>query len=189
MASKLVGMITEKFVSKGIRYPASEYLPESLSSWCSIFLKRSSPHSNSINTLSNFPTSSYPWEIRKTHSKIMAWLQEWNSYALFFDGASKGNLGVVGAGGILLDPRGKTEKTFAWGLGHKTNNEAEWMALLQGLELLDTIDSSKRAIFGNSRQVIYKMINGYTTGSIKCRRLYDRITTLPLDNYEFYHIL
>ena len=55
---------------------------------------------------------------------------------------------------VLLDPRGQTEKTFAWGLGHKTNNEAEWMDLLQGLELLDTIDSSRIAVFGDSRQVI-----------------------------------
>ena len=70
---------------------------------------------------------------------------------------------MAGAGGILLDPIGQTKKTFAWGLGHKTNNEAEWMALLQGLELLDTIDSSRIAIFGDSRQVIYKMINGYTS--------------------------
>ena len=97
--------------------------------------------------------------------------------------------GVAGAGGILLDPGGQTEKTFAWGQGHKTNNEAEWMALLQGLELLDTIDSSRIAIFGDSRQVIYKMINGYTSGSLKCRRLYDIITPLLSNNYEFYHIL
>ena len=96
---------------------------------------------------------------------------------------------MVGAGGILLGPRGQTEKTFAWGLGHKTNNEAEWMALLQGLELLDTIDSSRIAVFGDSRQVIYKMNNGYTSGSIKCRRLYDIITPLISNKIEFYHIL
>ena len=96
---------------------------------------------------------------------------------------------MAGAGGILLDPEGQTEKTFAWGLSHKTNNEAEWMALLQGLELLDTIDYSRIAIFGDLRKVIYKMINGYYTGSIKCRRMYDRITPLLSDNYEFYHIL
>lgn len=52
-----------------------------------------------------------------------------------------------------MDPGGQTEKTLNWGLGHKTNNEAEWMALLQGLEILDTIDTSRIAIFGNSRQV------------------------------------
>ena len=69
------------------------------------------------------------------------------------------------------------------------NNEAEWMALLQGLELLDMIDTSRIVVFGYSRQVIYKMINGYTSGSIKCRRLYDIITPILPDNYEFYHIL
>ena len=63
------------------------------------------------------------------------------------------------------------------------------MALLQGLELLDTIDSSRIAVFGDSRKFIYKMINGYTSISIKCRRLFDGITPLLSNNYEFYHIL
>ena len=44
--------------------------------------------------------------------------------------------GVAGAGGILLDPGGQIEQTFAWGIGHRTNNEAEWLALLQGMEIL-----------------------------------------------------
>ena len=96
---------------------------------------------------------------------------------------------MAGAGGILLDPGGQTEQTFAWGLGHRTNNEAEWMALLQGMEILANTNHSRIAIFGDSRHVIYKMINGYTLGSIKCRRLYDKITPLLSKNYEFYHIL
>ena len=33
--------------------------------------------------------------------------------------------GVVGTGGIHLDPRGKIEQTFACGLGYRTNNEAK----------------------------------------------------------------
>ena len=44
--------------------------------------------------------------------------------------------GVAGAGGILVDPGGQVEQRFAWGLGSRTNNEAEWMALLQGLQLI-----------------------------------------------------
>ena len=59
--------------------------------------------------------------------------------------------GVAGAGGILLDPRGQTGKTFAWELGHKMNNEAEWMALLQGLEISDIITIPKLVVFGYSR--------------------------------------
>ena len=109
-------------------------------------------------------------------------MRERNSYAFFFNGALKGNLGVAGVGGILLDPGGQIEQTFSWGLGHRTNNEAEWMALLQGMEILANTDHSRIAIFGDSRQVIYKMINGYTSGSIKCRRLYDKIIPLPSNN-------
>ena len=96
---------------------------------------------------------------------------------------------MAGARGVLLDPGGQTEQTFAWGLGHRTNNEAKWMALLQGMEIIANTNHSRIAIFGDSRHVIYKMINGYTSGSIKCRRLYDKIIPLLSKNYEFYHIL
>ena len=96
---------------------------------------------------------------------------------------------MAGAGGILLDPRGHVEQTFAWGLGYRTNNEAEWLALLQGMKILANKDLSKIAIFGDSRHVIYKMLNGYTAGSIKCRRLHDKITPLMSKRYEFFHIL
>ena len=96
---------------------------------------------------------------------------------------------MAGAGGILLDPEGQTEQTFAWGLGHRTNNEAEWMAFLQGMEILANTDLSRIAIFRDSRHVIYKMINGYTSISIKCRWLYDKIIPLLSKNYEFYHNL
>ena len=68
--------------------------------------------------------------------KFQSWLRDKNSYSLFFDWASKCNPGVTGAGGILVDPGGQVEQRFAWGLGSRTNNEAEWMALLQGLQLI-----------------------------------------------------
>ena len=96
---------------------------------------------------------------------------------------------MAGAGGVLLDPRGHVEQTFAWGLGYRTNNEAEWLALLQGMKFLANKDLSKIAIFGDSRHVIYKMINGYTTSFITCRHLHEKITPLMSKSYEFFHIL
>jgi hypothetical protein len=42
-----------------------------------------------------------------------------------FYGSLKGNLGVAGESVILLDPRGKLEETFSWGLGESMNNHAE----------------------------------------------------------------
>ena len=96
---------------------------------------------------------------------------------------------MAGAGGIFLDPRGHIEQTFAWGLGHRTNNEAEWLALLQGMQSLANRDFSKIAIFRDSHYVIIKMINGYTTGSIKCHHLHDKIIPLMIKAYDLFHIL
>ena len=70
-----------------------------------------------------------------------------------------------------------------------TNNEAEWIALLQGRMIRADSNHYKVAIFGDSRHVIYKMLDGYTTVSIKFRRLYDKITPFLSTHYEFYHIL
>ena len=42
----------------------------------------------------------------------------------------------------------------------------------------------------SSHHFIHKMTYGYTSGSIHCRRLYGRITQLPLPyNIDYFHIL
>ena len=96
---------------------------------------------------------------------------------------------MAGAGGILLNPGGYVEQTFAWGLGNRTNNEAEWLALVQGLHILNAKNLFKVFLFGDSRHVIYKLINGYPTGVVKCRRLFEKAKLLMSSTYEAFHIL
>ena len=96
---------------------------------------------------------------------------------------------MAGAGGILLDPGGNIEQSFTWGLGNRTNNEAEWLALLQGLQILQAKNYRKVFIFGDSKHVISKLINGYPSGAINCRRLYNKVKPLMLHSYEPLHIL
>ena len=57
-------------------------------------------------------------------------------WKLFVDGASKNNPGPSGAGIYLLRD-GKEVLRTGFYLGHKTNNEAEYLALLIGLCLLE----------------------------------------------------
>jgi len=52
------------------------------------------------------------------------------------DGASKGNPGNAGYGGVLRDDEGNIIFIFHYHLGRSTNNMAEVMALEQGLESL-----------------------------------------------------
>ena len=96
---------------------------------------------------------------------------------------------MAGAGGVLLDPGGNIEQSFAWGLGNRTNNEAEWLALLQGLQMLRAKNYRKVLIFGDSKHVISKLINGYPSGAINFRRLYNKVKPLMLHSYEPLHIL
>lgn len=52
-----------------------------------------------------------------------------------FDGASKGNPGNAGFGGIFRDDKKKVRWIYAeWG-GEMTNNEAELWAIHQGLRI------------------------------------------------------
>jgi len=70
-----------------------------------------------------------PWEIRLVEQDFIKWRSNLEDHCLFFDGASKGNPGIAGAGGILLNPNGNITLSFAWGLGQDPNNKAEALAL------------------------------------------------------------
>ena len=48
----------------------------------------------------------------------------------YFDGASRGNPGTAGAGALLVNENGEVIWETARFLGTKTNNEAEYTALL-----------------------------------------------------------
>jgi len=57
------------------------------------------------------------------------WKRQRRKHILFFDGASKGNPGVAGGGGVLVNLNGQLELSYAWGLGVETNNIAEALML------------------------------------------------------------
>ena len=57
------------------------------------------------------------------------WIKVKCGFFLFFDGASKGNLGTVRGGGIILDLNKQVSTRFAWGLGFTYNNQVEYWAL------------------------------------------------------------
>lgn len=52
------------------------------------------------------------------------------------DGASKGNLGTAGHGGVLRDENGSIIFIFYCNLGRDTNNMVELMAMEQCLDFL-----------------------------------------------------
>jgi ribonuclease HI len=53
---------------------------------------------------------------------------------IYADGAARGNPGPAGIGVVIEDERGRVLKEVSQFVGQKTNNQAEYMALIQGLE-------------------------------------------------------
>ena len=57
-----------------------------------------------------------------------------SNYKLFTDGGARGNPGPAGIGGVLFKDKEQVDQ-FSEYLGEATNNQAEYKALLKGLEL------------------------------------------------------
>ena len=53
---------------------------------------------------------------------------------IYADGAARGNPGPAGIGVMIEDERGRVLKEVSQFVGRKTNNQAEYMALIRGLE-------------------------------------------------------
>lgn len=69
----------------------------------------------------------------------------------YFDGASRGNPGKAGAGALLINEEGKVVWEASRFLGDKTNNEAEYMALIMLLKAAKDHGVSSLRVFGDSK--------------------------------------
>lgn len=72
----------------------------------------------------------------------------------YFDGASRGNPGEAGAGALLVNDRDEAVWETARYLGKKTNNEAEYTALLLLLAAARERGVKEIKIFGDSKLVV-----------------------------------
>lgn len=85
------------------------------------------------------------------YTPLMA--QKW---ILYCDGASRGNPGESGAGALIVAPDGE-EIPLTRYLGHKTNNQAEYTALLLGLERLVALGAKDVEVRADSELMIRQL--------------------------------
>jgi len=78
---------------------------------------------------------------------------------LYIDGASRGNPGRAGAGIWITDGEGRKISEVSRYLGHKTNNEAEYWALLLGLKEAKRLGGEALQIFTDS-ELVERQIKG-----------------------------
>lgn len=113
-----------------------------------------------------------------------------SKYILKFDGCSKGNPGHSGAGAVLY--RDNTEIwTESKYLGnHKTNNQAEYSALIIGLYHARNLELPELLVCGDSQMVIKQMLKEYKVKSENMIAMHKEATNIAKDinNIRFQHI-
>eukprot|EP00253_Pinus_taeda_P007130 PITA_07130 len=87
-----------------------------------------------------------------------------NSYKLNFDGASKGNPGTIGFGGIIRNHEGSLLQIYFGNIGWDTNNSAELEGLWQGLTLAWNLNLQPLVMEGDS-QILINMAKHLQNGS------------------------
>ena len=94
---------------------------------------------------------------------------------LYIDGASRGNPGRAAAGIRITNGEGKKISEVSRYLGHKTNNEAEYWALLLGLKEAKRLGGDFLQIFTDS-ELVERQIKGiYRVKDLKLKVLHETV--------------
>ena len=110
--------------------------------------------------------------------------------SLYCDGASRGNPGPSGAGVVLLDEKGEQIFELSRYLDNGTNNEAEYRALVRGLEAAADLGVKRLEIFLDSELVVRQLNGKYKVRNARLRSLFDQAVSIlqQFDDYAIFHV-
>ena len=131
------------------------------------------------------------WKIILKEKEFIEWLDSCKRLALFFNGASKSNLSIVGAGGFIRDENGSVLISYELGLGSLSNNKAESYTLHKSLQMIKRYNVANAMVFGDSAIVISMMLKDSQIKNIDIHRIIRRCRILIKDmkDISFHHIL
>ena len=111
-------------------------------------------------------------------------------YRLRTDGGARGNPGPAGIGVVLEAPDGEVVAEVARGIGHATNNVAEYRALLEGLELAARQGVRELDVFSDSLLMVEQMKGRYKVKNPGLQALYARARRLvgSFDRVRFHAV-
>jgi ribonuclease HI len=106
-----------------------------------------------------------------------------------FDGASRGNPGPAAAAYVIRDEDGVVKREGEV-IGEATNNEAEYMALLNGLVEARELGYSVVEAVGDSELVVRQVGGDWRCKADNLKPLYDEVTATAetFDGFEIRHV-
>ena len=104
-------------------------------------------------------------------------------YFLYTDGAARGNPGPSGAGWILENGEQQEIHSGYRFLGHRTNNQAEYEAVIYGLEAIAGQGITKLTIRADSQLMVRQLLGEYRVKNADLKPLHAKTLAL-LGAYE-----
>ena len=92
-------------------------------------------------------------------------------FTLFSDGAARGNPGPAAAGAILRNLKKEEVAAISKFLGKATNNQAEYAAVILGLEKALEFNSTEIEIFLDSKLVVEQLAGRWKIKDLKLKKL------------------
>ena len=129
--------------------------------------------------------------LRQSVSSIVPKIIINNNYKLFFDGCSKGNPGLAGAGAVIYKNNQEIWAESIFVGEKKTNNYAEYSGLILGLIKAIELNIHSLIVIGDSQLIINHMTGKYQCKSSNLLSLYETAKNLEkkIDKIEYKHVL
>jgi ribonuclease HI len=109
---------------------------------------------------------------------------------VYTDGASRGNPGPAAAAVKIVDENGRVLKRVSKVLGKRTNNEAEYEALIMALSVAGDFTKGHVHCFLDSELVVKQLVGKYRVRNSRLRDLWFRVHSLQerFQQVTFSHI-
>ena len=109
---------------------------------------------------------------------------------VYSDGASRGNPGPSAIAFIILGEDEKTLKSHSEYVGVKTNNQAEYEALISALEFASKLTSQEVVCYMDSELVVKQLNEEYQVRNRKLKTLWLKVHELKQDfkKISFIHV-
>ena len=123
-------------------------------------------------------------------------MESYQKIITYTDGGSRGNPGPAALGAVICDHTGKILKEYSQVLGRKTNNEAEYEAVIFALKKVKQLFGKEKAkkmhveMRMDSEFVVKQMTGKYKIEEERMVPLFIAVWNLKLDfaNVDFVHV-
>ncbi len=112
------------------------------------------------------------------------------TWTVFTDGASRGNPGPSSIGAVVYDADGKEVHTVSRRLGRATNNEAEYQAVIAGLEAALGLGGGSVDLRMDSQLIVRQLEFRYRVRNARLRPFFERVVELrrQFESFKVTHV-